>query len=158
MGLKSNSNSGFAIRKLGFVRWASASSLAFGGCDAGWKPRSKGLRFSNGAQARVPVPLKGEDKSKRAGPANTIGTRTARRMPTLQGREPKGECADRRVVVVVSVFDFSSFFTLQGSMASVSQVGWKFDWSFVQNKDRSINPRRGKRRRGYLIKERMARR
>ena len=107
------------------------------------------------------MPLKGDDRSKRAAPANTIGTRTARRMPALQGRKPKRECADRRAVVVVSVFDFSSFFTfftLQGSMASVSQVGWKFDWSFVQNKDRSLNPRRGKYRRGYLIKERMARR
>ena len=106
----------------------------------------------------MPVPLKGEDKSKRAGPANTIGTRTARRMPALQGRERKGDCDERRPVPAVSVFDFSSFFTLQGSMASVSQVGWKFDWSFVQNKDRSLNPRRGKYRRGYLIKERMARR
>ena len=106
----------------------------------------------------MPVPLKGEDKSTRAAPANTIGTRTARRMPALQGRKPNGECADRRVVPAVSVFDFSSCFTLQGSMASVSQVGWKFDWSFVQNKDRSLNPGRGKHRRGYLIKERMARR
>src|SRR5579862_9672015 len=109
MELRLSSNSGFAIRKLMLVRWASDSSLAFGGCDAVWKPRSEGLPHSKGAQALLPVPLKGEDRSKRAGPANTSGTRP-RRMPRLQRREPERDCPAAQIASVVLVvfltFDF----------------------------------------------------
>ena len=45
------------------VGQASACPLAFIGCEAVRKPRSEGLRRSNGAQAGVPVPLKGASVS-----------------------------------------------------------------------------------------------
>jgi hypothetical protein len=46
------------------------------------------------------VPLKGETKSKRAG-----------RMPALQRRKLKGNCADRRPVFLVFGFGFLLFST-----------------------------------------------
>ncbi len=59
------------------------------------------------------MPLKGEAKSKRAGPANTIGTRTARRMPMLQRREPERDSGAAQtasvVLVVFLTFDFLLF-------------------------------------------------
>ena len=63
------------------------------------------------------MPLKGEDKSKRAGPAKTIGTRTARRMPTLEGKEPERDCPAAQIATVALVvflaFDFLFFFISQ---------------------------------------------
>jgi hypothetical protein len=93
MELKLNSNSGFAIR----IRWIEARG-----------ERLEGLRRNKGAQksfftGRLPagsVPLKGETKSKRAG-----------RMPALQRRKLKGNCADQRPVFLVFGFDFLLFST-----------------------------------------------
>ena len=83
------------------------------------------------------MPLKGEDRSKRAAPANTIGTRTARRMPVALRRKLKG-CEERRPVFAVcifavSVFDVSFFFTSRTPKARVSHLALEVDWSFVQN-------------------------
>src|ERR1700740_1554399 len=108
MDLRLNSNSRFAIRNLFLVGRASASPLAFMECDAVAKPRLEGLRRNKGAQTsfftgRLPagsVPLKGETKSKRAG-----------RMPALQRRKLKGNCADQRPVFLVFGFDFLLFST-----------------------------------------------
>ena len=100
MDLRLNSNSRFAIRNLFLVGRASACPLAFIECDAVVKPRLEGLRRNKGAQTGVSVPLKGETKSKRAG-----------RMPALQRRKLKGNCADRRPVFLVFGFGFLLFST-----------------------------------------------
>ena len=82
------------------------------------------------------MPLKGEDKSKRAGAASTIGTRTARRMPTPQ-RGPERNCSAAQIASVVLVvfltFDFLFFFISQTRDERLIGRRWKFDWSFVQN-------------------------
>jgi hypothetical protein len=134
MELKMNSNSGFAIRDLFLVGQASALSLAFIECDGVVKPRLEGLRRNKGAQTGVSVPLKGETKSKRAG-----------RMPALQRRKLKGNCAVRRPVFLVSGFDFLSFSTSHTPAQASHTSSGKLDWSFVQTKDRSLKERRGHR-------------
>ena len=80
------------------------------------------------------MPLKGEERSKRAAPANTIGTRIARRMPAAQRRKLKG-CEERRPVFAgcIFVFDVSFFFTSRTPKARVSHLALEVDWSFVQN-------------------------
>jgi hypothetical protein len=88
-------------------------------CDAVAKPRLEGLRRNKGAQTsfftgRLPagsVPLKGETKSKRAG-----------RMPALQRRKLKGNCADQRPVFLVFGFDFFVVFHSTHSGASIAHV------------------------------------
>ena len=120
-----------------------------------------GIAAYKGAQAAVPVPLKGEDKSKRAGPANTNGMRTARRKARPPRREPERDCPAAQIASVVFVvfltFDSLFFFIFRGPRRASHRSGWKFDWSFDQNKYRRLIPRRGRRRRGYPFKARQTR-
>jgi len=80
----------------------------------------------------------------------------ARDKPPLYQKRPKGDCAVARpffsVFVFIFVFDFLFFSISQAPSRASHMSRSKFDWPFVQNKDRSLNPRRGRRRRGYLIK------
>ena len=111
MGLRLNSNSGFAIRKLMVGKWASASSRALVECDAVWKPSPEGSPLGKSAQTGVSVPLKGADRSKRAGTVLAV-----------QRRKLKGDCDERRPVPVVFLFDVSFFFNSCTPEASVSYV------------------------------------
>ena len=72
-----------AFLNLGLVGQASACPLEFIECDFVRKPRSEGLRLSNGAQARVPVPLK--EKVKDAGRRPAVRKAT-RKKDTASGR------------------------------------------------------------------------